>query len=226
MSGTFTMRTHRLRPWQAGLYHDAIRAGRGPLFLRGAGGRLLPLEVERWCARADLADLTVLHRCAGTVLDIGCGPGRLVAALPGLGHPALGIDVSPEAVARTARSAPLGGRALCRSVFDPLPDEGRWHTALLIDGNIGIGGDPRALLGRISQITAAGGLLLVETAPGDVDDRMLVRMSDGRSSFGTAFPWARLGVPALLRVARETGWVSSERWRTPHRSFVALRRAP
>ena len=39
-----------------------------------------------------------------------------------------------------------GGAALRRDVFAPLPGEGRWYTALLADGNVGIGGDPVALL--------------------------------------------------------------------------------
>ncbi|NUL34900.1 class I SAM-dependent methyltransferase, partial [Streptomyces lunaelactis] len=106
--------------WQADPYTDALRTGRGPLFLRRPDGWLLPLEVERWCAAPDAADLTVLERCRGAVLDIGCGPGRLVTALAELGRPTLGIDVSPEAVARTVRT---GGSALHRSVFDPLPRE-------------------------------------------------------------------------------------------------------
>jgi hypothetical protein len=60
--------------------------------------------------------------------------------------PVLGVDVSPAAVAR-AKGA--GGAVLRRSVFDRLPAEGRWGTALLADGNIGIGGDPHALLRRV-----------------------------------------------------------------------------
>ncbi|MHA4779055.1 class I SAM-dependent methyltransferase [Streptomyces sp. MSC1_001] len=125
--------------WRADPYADALRTGHGPLFLRRDDGWLLPLEVERWCEAPDRADRSVLDRCHGTVLDIGCGPGRLVAALAAEGRRALGIDISPEAVAHTLRH---GGAALCRSVFDPLPGEGRWDTALLIDGN------PRVLLVR------------------------------------------------------------------------------
>ena len=137
--------------WSADPYADALRAGRGPLFLRRADGWLLPLDVERWCAEADAADLEVLRCCEGPVLDVGCGPGRLVAALGALGHRALGIDVSEAAVAHTAGR---GGQALLRSVFDPLPGTGRWGTALLMDGNLGIGGDPPALLDRMAQLLA------------------------------------------------------------------------
>ncbi|MDG4865499.1 SAM-dependent methyltransferase, partial [Streptomyces sp. T-3] len=67
--------------WSADPYAQALRTGRGPLFLRRADGWLLPLDVERWCAGADAADQLALRHCEGTVLDIGCGPGRLVAAL-------------------------------------------------------------------------------------------------------------------------------------------------
>ncbi|MFF6993206.1 methyltransferase domain-containing protein [Streptomyces sp. NPDC010273] len=208
------------RPWSADPYTDALRTGRGPLYLRRSDGWLLPLEVERWCAEADAADLEVLGRCEGAVLDVGCGPGRLVAALAARGRRALGVDVSEAAVAHTVR---LGGQALRRSVFQPLPGEGRWDTALLIDGNVGIGGNPHALLRRVSQLLAADGLLIAETAPVDVDERVQVHVADGRGASGSAFPWARLGTPALLRHARRAGWRPDGQWTADGRSFLALR---
>ncbi|MFI7337733.1 class I SAM-dependent methyltransferase [Streptomyces sp. NPDC050085] len=204
-------------------YADAVRAGRGPLFLSRTDGWLLPLEVERWCAPPDAADLTVLARCRGPVLDVGSGPGRLVAALAAQGRVALGIDVNPVAVERTARA---GGGALCRSVFDPLPREGEWGTALLIDGNIGIGGDPETLLTRMRQLLAATGLLIVETASVDVEERLTVRVSDGRGTLGEPFAWARLGPAALRRCARAAGWTTADEWTASGRRFAALRPAP
>ncbi|MFH9728233.1 class I SAM-dependent methyltransferase [Streptomyces sp. NPDC017254] len=207
--------------WGADPYAEALRAGRGPLYLRRGDGWLLPLEVDRWCAEPDAADTTVLDRCAGPVLDIGCGPGRLVAALAARGHRALGVDVTPEAVARTVRA---GGSALCRSVFDPLPGEGRWGTVLLIDGNIGIGGDPAALLRRAAQLAATGGSLLVEVATADVDERVEVHVDDGRGGRGAPFRWARLGVRALCAEAAVAGWTRSLTWQAAGRSFVGLRR--
>lgn len=210
-------------PWRADPYADALRTGRGPLYLRRTDGWLLPLEVERWCADPDLADLSVLGRCRGAVLDIGCGPGRLVAALAARGHRALGIDVSPEAVAHTER---LGGLALCRSVFEPLPGEGRWDTALLIDGNIGIGGDPAALLRRMGELTGPDAVVIAECLAVDVDDSCEVRLDDGRGGLGSPFPWARVGAPALCRHAEAAGWTGRDRWTVAGRVFVALTRRP
>ncbi|MFF4269522.1 class I SAM-dependent methyltransferase [Streptomyces sp. NPDC001536] len=201
-------------------YATALRAGRGPLFLRRTDGWLLPLEVERWCARADPVDLDVLDRCEGTVLDVGCGPGRLVAELAARGRTVLGIDVSQTAVENTVR---LGGQALRRSVFEPLPGEGRWDTVLLMDGNVGIGGDPRALLDRVAQLLPPGGLLIAETLPVDVDERAEVQVVDITLAPGGAFPWARLGTPALLRYADRARWSVVHQWTVGGRRFAALR---
>ncbi|MFF7333393.1 class I SAM-dependent methyltransferase [Streptomyces sp. NPDC090306] len=220
------------------VYSEALRTGDGPLFLRRTDGWLLPLEIERWCAAADATDLAVLHRCEGSVLDVGCGPGRLVSALATQGRRSLGIDVSEAAVARTRR---FGGPALQRSVFEPLPAEGRWGTVLLIDGNIGIGGDPCALLHRVGQLLRPGGLLVAETAPADIDERVTVRIVPapgvtrreeraGAGSHdtadlrkGSAFPWARLGTTALLRHAAHAGWLPCDQWTDGGRCFVSLR---
>ncbi|MET8499494.1 methyltransferase domain-containing protein [Streptomyces microflavus] len=220
----------RTAPWGTDPYANALRNGHGPLFLRRSDGWLLPLEVERWCSDAGSADLSALHRCEGPVLDIGCGPGRLVAELSALGHRALGIDVSEAAVARTRR---IGGSALLRSVFDPLPGEGRWGTVLLVDGNIGIGGDPAALLDRAADLLSTGGLLIAETSPLDIDERVQVRLDDGlrrpaeKAAPGPAdrpFPWARIGTPALLRYADACGWRPADQWSADGRAFVSLRR--
>ncbi|MGH9215053.1 MAG: methyltransferase domain-containing protein, partial [Acidimicrobiales bacterium] len=113
--------------------------------LVGTGGEAIELPVERWHGPPDEVELALLDTLPDPVLDVGCGPGRMVAALGAAGRPALGVDPSPAAVAEAVRRR---AAVLARSVFGPLPGEGRWGTVLLLDGSIGIGGDPEALLNR------------------------------------------------------------------------------
>lgn len=208
--------------WSTDPYAAALWHGTGPLFLRRTDGWLLPLEVERWCARPDAADRSVLRRCRGGVLDIGCGPGRMVADLARRGRRALGIDVTQAAVDLTRRR---GGTARLASVFEPLPGEGRWHSTLLLDGNVGIGGEPEALLHRLRQVTAPGGRLLAEAAPAEVDERVEACLTDGRGRSGPPFAWARLGPAALTACAARADWWVADRWAVRDRSFVELRAA-
>ncbi|MEU8515684.1 class I SAM-dependent methyltransferase [Kitasatospora sp. NPDC048722] len=212
-------------PWVDDPFAEAVRTGHGPLWLRRADGHRLRLDVERWCAPAAGADHSLLLRCtrlSAPVLDLGCGPGRLVAALLELGVPALGVDVTGAAVARTLG---LGGAALCRSVFDRLPAEGRWGAALLADGNLGIGGDPLALLRRGAELIAPDGLLLVEVEAAETDERAVVRVEGPDGRLGPPFPWARLGTRATLRRARAAGLAEAERWTSHGRRFLALRKS-
>ena len=89
-------------------------------------------------------------------------PWPIAAALAEQGIPSLGIDVSPAAL-RSAHAS--GAIVLERSVFDPLPGEGRWGSVLLMDGNIGIGGNPVRLLARLRQLISSEGAALVEVEP-------------------------------------------------------------
>lgn len=222
MNTAASMRTSGPEPWQRGPYADALCAAEGGLTLRDAEGWCLPLDVRRWCAKADAADRGVVDRCAGRVLDIGCGAGRLVEEVSRRGHRVLGIDVCPTAVISTVCR---GGRAVSRSVFEPLPDEGHWDTALLVDGNIGIGGDPGRLLERIRRVVRERGLLIVEAAPTDVDERRRVRIHTGQTAASPVFAWATVGTRALLRYGPMSGWTPVEQWAGPsgERHFAVLR---
>jgi SAM-dependent methyltransferase len=200
-------------------YAEALwRAGQdaGQLTLRSHTGARIVLDLARFTAPPGPADIGVLARCAGPTLDIGCGPGRLAAALAQRGIPALGVDISGVALL-LARAA--GAMALRRSVFDRLPGEGRWHHALLIDGNIGIGGDPAALLRRVRQLLdPEHGELLVETEAADVHELHRVRVGETGPEFG----WARIGAPALTALATSMGYRVRGAWYVGGRCFTAL----
>lgn len=197
----------------------ALRPGRGPVYLRLVDGRRVRMPVHRWHERPTVADETVLEHCVGPVLDVGCGPGRLCRELLSRGVFALGIDIAPRAVALTTA---LGGLALCRSVFDRLPTERGWQTILLIDGNIGIGGNPRGLLYRCRGLIAPLGRLVIELDPHDVEELCTARFEDLHGRSGPPFPWARLGRQALHRVAEDLALSVTDQWTSEHRRFATL----
>lgn len=184
------------------------------------------VEVGRFLADADRVDRMVLSRTRGSVLDIGSGPGRMVAEAMRRGRVSLGIDVSPAAVALARAS---GRPVLLQSVFDAVPDDGHWSTALLLDGNVGIGGDPGALLARCAELITPGGTVAVETdCDPERDHRyhaeLVVDGEDGDVG-SDSFPWAHVGTHVVESLAVAHGLVPSKRLRRGGRQFVLLRRA-
>ena len=184
------------------LYAAALARRPEGLVARDRAGVTVELAAARWLAGAGLTDLRVLRRARGPVLDIGCGPGRHVRALADRGVAALGIDASPAAV-RVARDR--GTHVLHGSVFDIVPAMGGWRTALLLDGNIGIGGDPEALLRRLADLLMPDGAVLCECeAPGGGVRSGPLRLEHDAGA-SRWFPWSRVSVDALERVAAAGG---------------------
>ena len=126
----------------------------------------------------------------------------MTRALAERGHLALGIDVVPEAVRMTRAR---GGVAIVRDVFEQVPGEGRWSTVLLADGNIGIGGDPHALLTRVRGLLELGGRAVVEVAgpgTGVLTQRIVLQTRSIRSR---PFSWSIVGADAVGAVAVASG---------------------
>lgn len=188
-------------------------------YMHGIGAEPLPLGVETWRARADDTDRALLEHCAGPVIDVGCGPGRMAAELGRMGVHATGIDVAAEAVgmARTR-----GVVALLADVFAPLPAEGLWWTVLLADGNLGIGGHPARLLHRVFELLEAGGRVVADLAPSHVEPgrhRVTVE-TDGVHS--EPFWWAFVAPTTIPRLAKQVGFATCEVHRAGERSYAAL----
>ena len=113
-SGRFRAGGLRMTAIVAGTEFDRGLLGHG-CWLELTNGERIELPVERWTEDSGEGDDILLDACTGPTLDIGCGPGRLTAALAGRGLAALGVDSSHTAVRLTRRR---GAIALRRNVFD------------------------------------------------------------------------------------------------------------
>jgi SAM-dependent methyltransferase len=192
----------------------------GALSLRSLDGAstVHRLDAGGWVRSATPADLTTLDGATGPVLDVGCGSGRMVRAAAARGLPVLGIDIAPHAIERTRVD---GSLALIRSVFDRVPLEGRWQTILLLDGNVGIGGEPSALLERCRQLLDEGGSIVVEVdADAELAAASLFTVVDDDGNESDAFPWARVGWAAAARFAERAGLAVVDHWVADGRHFV------
>lgn len=182
--------------------YDAAFSGKLTQVVGHSGGTEL-FDVTAWAAEPDWVDRELfIDPCDAETIDVGCGPGRLVSALTSRRVPALGIDVSAEAVRQTRIR---GALALRRDVFSTFPGEGSWAFALLADGNLGIGGDPVRLLSRLAEALTPAGRIIAEVADdgtGLVRERRQFRV-DGRLS--AHFDWAVVGLDAIEQAASEAG---------------------
>jgi SAM-dependent methyltransferase len=126
-------------------------------------------KFERAPVQSDPAALERLVREAalppgGLILDAGCGPGLVAAALLAAGLRVVGVDLSGEMTERArARCASFGERAtfLQTSVFDPaLEPHGPFDGAIsryVLHHVL----DPPAFIGRQVELLRPGGVLVV-----------------------------------------------------------------
>jgi SAM-dependent methyltransferase len=182
-------------------------------------GQPLPLAPDRWHRPASNGEREFLAGVTGPVLDVGCGPGRMLDALARRRVAVLGVDPSPGAVALARRR---GGAVLQRSVFDPLPGIGRWETVLLLDGNIGIGGDPGRLLRRCAELVRPGGTVVVEVEPpGTAWRACRARLQHGTEA-SAWFRWAVVGCDGVGELAAGASLVVRTITRVEDRWIAAL----
>jgi SAM-dependent methyltransferase len=179
---------------------------------------VLPLDAARWQGPPTRAEQSLLADLPGPVLDVGCGPGRIVEGLAHRGVVALGVDPAPHAVIMARRR---GRAVLQRSVFGRLPGEGRWATVLLLDGNIGIAGDPVRLLRRCHHLVHSGGLVLVEVEPSGRGWRTCRARLERDVEHGPWFDWSVVGADAIGQLAEWAGLRLASLTRSPEDRWFA-----
>ncbi|HEX5828454.1 MAG TPA: class I SAM-dependent methyltransferase [Candidatus Limnocylindrales bacterium] len=176
-----------------------------------------------------------------SVLDLGCGPGRIAGPLAALGHPVTGVDngeamvaalpPSVEGVVGDAATIRLGRRFGCvllasHLVNDPAagPAFARTAAAHLAPGGIAVGEtyppgwDPTGVVGRVSRLGDAEIVLLTAVLDGDLL-RAVVRYGiDGRT-WEQPFEALVLDESGLRDVLAEAGlrfdgWLDRPGWFT------------
>jgi SAM-dependent methyltransferase len=194
------------------LYDRALGGER--CWIRHEDGEVRALPAHRWLgARCRLDggsadaldedfDEAVTRMCNGPTIELGCGPARLIARLYDRGIPALGIDRSAAAIRLAGRG---GAPALLSDVFEPLPWMGRWQTVLLVDGNVGLGGDPGRILGRAAELLRCGGRCVAEFESDAIGIRARWVRLESACDVGPWFRWASVGVDSAATLAAQVG---------------------
>ena len=127
------------------------------------------------------------------------GPVRVVAERDAASPRSASTSPRPRSRSPAARAC----RRCCATSSHDLPGEGRWPTVLLMDGNIGIGGDPARLLAARGRLLAPGGRLIVEAHPDDAaHDLLEVRFTVAGEAVGPSFGWAHVGRAAAAALRR------------------------
>ncbi len=189
------------------------------LCLRNEQGTVVAGDGTRRTGPTAAEDERVLDRVLAPVLDVGCGPARHLLALARRGIDGLGLDVTPSAV-HLARSR--GAMVVEGSIFEGVPRSGSWGTALLLDGNIGIGGDPVALLARVAAVVRPGGRILVELGPPGVAGRSERARVDHGTLTGPWFDWTVVDAGSIGAIASEASLEAGGSWYAGGRWFAQL----
>jgi SAM-dependent methyltransferase len=140
------------------------------------------------------------------VLEIGSGTGRDTAALAVLGHHAVALDASFEALALTARAAPeLVGRGIVAGDAFHLPFPDGAFDAVFHQGVLEHFGNPAAFLAENLRVTAPGGLLVADVPqrwhPWTAIKRALIRVDRWFAGWETEY-----SIVELEALVRESGY--------------------
>jgi hypothetical protein len=125
-------------------------------------------------------------------------------------HDADGVELDVPLARWLGRALARGARVVRGSVFAHV--DGPFATLLLLDGNVGIGGDPVALLRRSRELLEPGGVVLAEVGEPMVGSRRLALRLRLALQVSHPFAWAVVGASDVEGLARATGFAVVDRW--------------
>jgi SAM-dependent methyltransferase len=128
-------------------------------------------QVEVYRKLPDLGEAAIVHPAVppgAGILELGCGGGRVTAALLALDHEVTGVDASAAMLSAARERAP--GAILVEAAIEAL-DLGRRFPAVVLGSHLANGAPEvrRALLEAAARHVDAGGAVLVEAYPPDLD---------------------------------------------------------
>ena len=161
-----------------------------------------------WVIGAPQAAVVALERegrISGTVLDIGCGTGEHTILLARLGYDVLGVDTSPEAVARARENAERQGVAARFAVADAMRLEPARYDTILDSALFHIfdDADRARYVASLHAACRPGGYVYV------------LALSDEGKSIGPEVS------EATVRAAFGDGWDLADLARTAYRAVTA-----
>ncbi len=136
---------------------------------RGYGAKFAQLHADGQDIEGEARLADTMATRGSRILDAGCGMGRIGAALRARGHDAYGVDLDNELLEQAGRTFPQLPTMLSRIddlTTDALAAQGfpTAYELVVCVGNVmilGVPGAERSMLGRMRDLLAEGGRLLV-----------------------------------------------------------------
>jgi ubiquinone/menaquinone biosynthesis C-methylase UbiE len=108
-------------------------------------------------------------------LDVGCGTGAAVRAAADIVERAVGVDLSPEMIARAKELADVSKAEFVEGDSEQLPFADESFTALLCTSSFHHYPDPRRAIGEMARVLGPSGRLVIADG---VSDRFVARVAD------------------------------------------------
>ena len=164
------------------------------------GGEVLDLASTAGGRRRTPPSSRLLATLADPVLDVGCGPGRIVAALAAAGRPALGVD--PARGGRRRHPPPGAGAA----ALGVRPAAGRGAVGRCCCWTAtSASAATRGPVAPVRGLVRPGGRVVAEVEPPGTRPAPVTVRWTGRRTRGPWFPWARVAADDVRRVAAAAG---------------------